>query len=127
MGVGMPAALYLHEFGSQVWHAFGDMPYHVGSSLSQKSGWRDVDVRLILDDETYAAMGLGDPAHPHQNGKWVALTLAFSELGRKMTGLPVDFQIQQRSYANEHCDGPRSALGAVALRYAERAPEGATP
>lgn len=120
MGVGMPTTLLLHEFGSQVWHAFGEPPYHVGSSLTQKSGWRDVDVRLILDDETYAAKGLGDPKRPHSNGKWVALCLAFSALGKQMTGLPIDFQIQQQTVANAEYKGERSALGVVALRMRER-------
>ena len=119
MGVGMPAHLLLHEFGSQVWAAFGEPPFHVGSSLTQKSGWRDVDVRLILDDTEYDALGLGKPNLPHQNGKWVALCLAFSALGKQMTGLPIDFQIQQQTRANEEYyrqDHPRSALGVVALR-----------
>ena len=39
MFVGMPAALMLHEFGSQVWHAFGEPPYLVGSALRGKQ-WR---------------------------------------------------------------------------------------
>ncbi len=115
MSVGMPAALYLDEFGAHVAAAFGgELPYHVGSSLKQKRDWRDVDVRLILDDEEYARLGLGDPEHTHQNAKWVALTLAFTALGRQMTGLPIDFQIQQRTYANKTYgtrDHPRSALG----------------
>jgi hypothetical protein len=119
MGVGMPADLYLHEFGSQVWHAFGKPPYHVGSSLLNKTGWRDVDVRLILADEEYERLGLGDPRQPRCNGKWVALTLAFSALGKAMTGLPIDFQIQQRTHANQEHDKPRSALGIVALRFSE--------
>lgn len=121
MSVGMPAELYLHEFGSQVWHAFGDMPYHVGSSLLNKTGWRDVDVRLILDDEEYARLGLGKPEDAHTNGKWVALTLAFSALGKAMTGLPIDFQIQQQTHANKEHDKPRSAIGVVALRISEAA------
>lgn len=122
MGVGMPANLLLHEFGSQVWHAFGEPPFHVGSSLTLKSGWRDVDVRLILPDDEYAAMGLGKPNFPSHNGKWVALCLAFSALGRQMTGLPIDFQIQQMTRANaeySRVDHPRSALGVVALRLKE--------
>jgi len=32
MGVGMPAALLLHEFGSQCIAMFGPYVYHVGSS-----------------------------------------------------------------------------------------------
>jgi hypothetical protein len=117
MGVGMPATLFLEEFGSQVWHAFGTPPYLVGSALAGKV-WRDVDVRLILADEEYEALGLGDPlpSRALRNGKWVALCLAFSALGRQMTGLPIDFQIQQQTQANKAYDGPRSALGMVALR-----------
>lgn len=118
MGVGMPQALLLNEFGSQVWAAFGEPPYHVGSSLLGKKGWRDVDVRVMLNDEVWTAMGLGDPEHTHRNAKWVALTLAFSALGKAMTGLPVDFQIQQTSHANAAWpDHPRSALGLVPLRH----------
>lgn len=114
MGVGMPADLYLEEFGHQIWAAFGHTAYHVGSSVFGKK-WRDVDVRLLLPDEEYERLGLGDPAHPHENAKWVSLVMAYAALGRAMTGLPIDFQIQQQSYANEHYSSKegciRSALG----------------
>jgi hypothetical protein len=123
MYVGMPADLMLHEFGSQVWHAFGTPPFLVGSALLRKD-WRDVDVRLILDDDVYLALGLGGthgdplgPGHEHSNGKWVALCLAFSALGKQMTGLPIDFQIQSSTWANKVYEKqPRSALGVVDLR-----------
>jgi hypothetical protein len=115
MGVGMPAALHLEAFGSQVWSAFGTPPYHVGSSLAGKQ-WRDVDVRLILPDAEYEALGLGHPQRTHVNAKWVALCMAFSALGKEMTGLPIDFQIQQQTRANEEYKGDRSALGVIALR-----------
>jgi hypothetical protein len=118
MGVGMPASLKLQEFGSQVWAAFGEPPYLVGSALRSKK-WRDVDVRLILDDQTYATMGLGDPVYTEHNGKWIALCLAFSALGKEMTGLPIDFQIQQQTYANKTFKGWRSGLGIVPLRIKE--------
>ena len=110
MSVGMPADLLLEEYGYHIYAAFNDYPYHVGSSLLTKQ-WRDVDVRLILSDKEYEAMGLGDPANPHCNGKWVSLTLAYAALGKALTGLPIDFQIQQQSYANEKYTGIRSALG----------------
>lgn len=112
----MPENLKLHEFGSVVWDAFGDNPYHVGSSMTNKSGWRDVDVRLILSDEEYELQGYGDPNFPNLNPKWRAMVKAFSLLGREMTGLPIDFQIQQQSYANKNEDFPRSALGYVPHR-----------
>ncbi len=110
IGVGMPAALYLEEFGSQVWAAFGHPPYLVGSAATSKQ-WRDVDVRLILDDAEYEAIELGDPNYPHQNGKWVSLCLAYSALGKAMTGLPIDFQIQEQTRANALHKGERHAIG----------------
>jgi hypothetical protein len=119
MGVGMPTDLLLHEFGSQVWAAFGDCPYLVGSALKNKQ-WRDVDVRLILPDDEYERMGLGNPKYPHHNEKWVSLVLAYSALGKAMTGLPIDFQIQQQTDANQqfsqHDGHIRSALGFIPLR-----------
>lgn len=121
MGVGMPAALKLDEFGSHIWSAFGQPAYHVGSSLSNKSDWRDVDVRLILDDDEYKAMGLGDPGYTGINGKWIALCLAFSALGKEMTGLPIDFQIQAMGHANKAYQGEaRSAIGLVPLRRIDK-------
>jgi hypothetical protein len=123
-GVGMPETLWLDEFGSKVWDAFGGPPYLVGSALTgQKGKWRDVDVRVILSDEEYAAWGFGDPLYERQNAKWIVLCLAFSALGKQMTGLPIDFQIQQQTHANELFkleDGrSRSALGLVPLRFKE--------
>lgn len=112
----MPAALKLQEFGSQVWAAFGEPPYQVGSSLKSKK-WRDVDVRLILDDVEYERLGFGRPDDQHGSERWAAMVLAFCALGREMTGLPIDFQIQPRSMANKlYPKEPRSALGHVALR-----------
>jgi len=120
MGVGMPQELLLHEFGSHVWGAFGVPPYHVGSSVRKKQ-WRDVDVRLILDDEVWDAMGLGDPDTSHTNAKWVALCLAFSALGKQITGLPIDFQIQKRTHANRiYASRDRSALGLTPHRYEKK-------
>jgi hypothetical protein len=116
--VGMPAALLLDEFGSQVWSAFGKPCYLVGSALYSKT-WRDVDVRIILDDGEYEKMGLGHPRDTHHNAKWVSLVLAYSALGKAMTGLPIDFQIQQQSNANRRFpipEHPRSALGIIELR-----------
>lgn len=111
MGVGMPATIKLHQFGAVVRDAFGEVPYHVGSSVKAKTGWRDVDVRLILSDEDFARI-VGELTVPRcLNARWNALCLAFAALGREMTGLPVDFQIDQQTDANERYGSkPRSAL-----------------
>lgn len=113
----MPALLYLEQFGSHVWDAFGHPPYLVGTSLTSKE-WRDVDVRLILPDEEYERLFWPLPAPDERtSGKWVALCMAFSALGQQMTALPVDFQIQNQLNANETYKGkPRQALGFIELR-----------
>jgi hypothetical protein len=111
----MPAQLHLQLFGDMVTQAFGEIPYHVGSSLTGNV-WRDVDVRVMLPDEQYAALGLGDPRRPQANAKWCAWSAAFSALGRQMTGLPIDFQIQDMTVANEEHPGARSALLMCAVR-----------
>lgn len=114
-GIGMPATLYLQQFGDVIVQAFGEYPYHVGSFLTE-STWRDVDVRLMLSDEQYASWGFGDPEYPHHNAKWCAFCAAFSELGRRMTGLPIDFQVQDTTTANIKHDKHRSSLMMVEYR-----------
>ncbi len=90
-------------------------PHHVGSSLMHKHH-RDVDVRLILSDETYALWELGNPEYPLLNAKWISLCRAYSALGTAMTNLPIDFQIQQRTFANTHYGKQeRSALGILPI------------
>jgi hypothetical protein len=109
VGVGAPTWIYLNMFGRIVNDAFGDWPYLVGSAAMGKA-WRDVDVRLILaDDEYEAVIGKIDTVEM-LNPRWRALCMAFSALGQHMTGLPIDFQIQQRTRANELYDGVRQAL-----------------
>ncbi|MCX5000903.1 hypothetical protein [Streptomyces longwoodensis] len=109
VGVGMPAALHLEAFGREVNAAFGHFPYLVGTAAIGKQ-WRDVDVRLILpDDEFESLFPAVDPSRP--DGRWGLLCAAISELARQRTGLPVDFQIQRMSFANERYPGPRLALG----------------
>lgn len=104
VGVGMPAWLKLQQFGAYVWEAFDEVPYLVGSAARGKT-WRDVDVRLILADDEYAAR-LGELRRPRcLNVRWNALCLAFAALGRDVTGLPIDFQIDQQSEANERYGG----------------------
>lgn len=114
MGVGMPQQLLLNQYGDLLLEVFHDVAYHVGSSLESKTGWRDVDVRLMMNEKKYKKWGFGDPRYPHNNRRWVGLTIAFSLLGQKMTGLPIDFQIQQTEYANsQYPQKARSALFTV--------------
>ena len=111
IGVGMPAVLHLNAFGREVREAFGEFPYLVGSAAVGK-GWRDVDVRLMLADEEFDAL-FPEHVNPGRcDGRWSLLCAAISELGRMRTGLPIDFQIQRTSEANERYGGEvRQALG----------------
>lgn len=113
MGVGMPHQIYLKQFGDILRGVFGHDVYHVGSSLMNKDGWRDVDVRAMIPGAEYEAMGFGDPKYPQQNRKWVGMCLAFSALGKQMTGLPIDFQIQPIKFANEQEHGSRGWLATI--------------
>ncbi len=114
--IGFPAAVKLEDFGQKIFDVFGDYPYRVGSSLIDKKNWRDVDIRLILSSEEYKKLELGDPQRGPENPKWVAMCYAFSELGKAMTGLPIDFQIQERNYANKSFEGPREPIGILPFR-----------
>lgn len=98
IGVGMPHMLYLDQFGLLVYDAFGNYPYLVGSATVSKQ-WHDVDVRLILDDDDYLRL-IGNVQNEAGNPRWRAFCMAFSELGKRLTGLPIDFQIQQQTQAN---------------------------
>lgn len=109
MSAGMPASIWLGKFGVLVRDYFGHVPYQVGSSLTRKD-WRDVDVRLMLPDDEFAAMFGSLDRNAETDPKLAAITLAFAALGKAMTGLPIDFQIQPLTFANEKCPGPRSAL-----------------
>ena len=115
MSVGFPASIKLYSiFGKFLADAFGvTCAYHVGSSLFNK-GTRDVDVVVLLEDDDFEKMfGSKEPEGP----KWEAYCLAFSALGRDVTGLNIDFKVQPREWANakfphnkEHPDHPRGAM-----------------
>lgn len=107
-GTGMPESIWLMKFGVIVEDYFGHTAYHVGSSLRTKD-YRDVDVRLILPDDEFVAR-FGHLHASFAEPKLAAITLAFTALGREMTGLPIDFQIQPMTLANERHSGWRSAL-----------------
>lgn len=110
--IGMPWQPKLDLYGLIVFDAFGARPYLVGSCLIRRD-FRDVDVRVILpDDEFEVLFGEGMIATEHRaNPKLSAINMAFSSLGKEMTDLPIDFQIDQMTRANTEHDGPRNALG----------------
>jgi hypothetical protein len=109
------SALELHELDEACkpfLSAFGSHPYLVGSA-SHRPDFRDVDVRLILPDDEYDAL------FAERKGLWALLSRLGSTYLRARTGLPVDFQVQRQTEANEKFgnlgDTPRNPLGSRSL------------
>lgn len=110
LGVGMPGWLLLNEYGRMLHQAFGCYPLLVGSALSRKDP-RDIDVRIVLDDARYAAL-VGPTRECDRAGtRWAMLCLAFSALGRQVTGLPIDFQLKTQNAAAPEEGYPRLPFG----------------
>ncbi len=84
----------------------GEHPYLVGTAGVGDAGpYRDVDVRLMLNEEEFAAVC-------PSRARWELLCLAVSVYLSERTGLPVDFQVQSTKEANERFGGkPRNPLG----------------
>jgi len=84
----------------------GGPPYLVGTAgLGGADSYRDVDVRLMLDDDEFAEVC-------PTLARWELLCVAISAYLSERTGLPVDFQIQRTREANErYGDKPRNPLG----------------
>lgn len=87
---------------------FGPNVYLVGSVQERKAGVRsDVDIRLILSDKKYDRLMFDQPA-----GFATLLDFSIGAYLREMSSLPVDFQIQRRTQANErHAGKQRNPLG----------------
>lgn len=122
--VGAPACFALEEACQVINRAFGGFGcYLVGSAL-ERPDWRDIDVRLIMRDQEFAELFPdAGPLDEHRwefDPRWILLTVAISERLSKLTGLPVDFQFQAQSHANERHKGPRNPLG---LRFAKEKPQ----
>jgi hypothetical protein len=110
--VGAPAIFTLELECQHINEAFGRYGcYLVGSSL-ERADWRDVDVRFIMDDEEFAKLfpNAYETAW-EQDTRWLLINTSISEHLSKVTGLPIDFQIQPQTHANLRHDKPRSSLG----------------
>ena len=79
-------------------------PFLVGSAM-ERADWHDVDVRVIMPDDQYDDLAAIIDVD--------RLGIAFGLWGQETTGLPIDFQIQRMTEANERFPGAgrRNALG----------------
>lgn len=76
--------------------AFGAPCLLVGSA-TERTDYRDVDVRMMLPPAAYDALFGKVQLRARYSPLWTLLHVAISEYLRKRTGLPVDFQIQRDS------------------------------
>lgn len=113
--------LHLLEQACQpVWRAFGSgmagSTYLVGTA--QTGGeYRDVDVRTILPDDEFDALFGAEG----RNGKelWSLMCVAIGLMLAEQTGLPIDYQIQRVTEANEkYPGGNRNPVGHGRRTYA---------
>jgi hypothetical protein len=123
--LGAPQFFNLNRACCAVDQAFGGAcTYLVGSSLERRD-YRDVDVRVILDDEHYdrlfpGLVGHNEELHPLWSVMCASIVLYLSQ----HSGLPIDFQIQRRTQANERYpmrEHPRNAVGIFLSYNVERA------
>jgi hypothetical protein len=101
----------LHHACAVLVQAFGCRTYLVGSSLERRD-FRDVDVRTILDDADFDRMFPGIVGNnPERSALWSLVCTLIALYLSEASGLPVDYQIQRQTNANEEHKGRRNALG----------------
>jgi hypothetical protein len=89
---------------TEVARCLGHPPYLVGSS-TERPDYRDVDVRSIMADEEFDAR-FGDNIE-----FWSLFCLGVSSYLSQVSGLPIDYQVQRQTEANEKHDKPRNPMG----------------
>lgn len=127
--IGPHQHILLDQFGQLVYAAWGAIGYRVGSSVKLGETWRDIDIRVMLDTPHWvkrfncsheAAEDDKPVTHEgrHRHPSWQAEMLAWSTLGERITGLPIDFQVEDVEWANkEFPTEPRNPIGfAIALQ-----------
>lgn len=103
-----PAAFALSQECFFIQEALQGRCYLVGSSLQARE-FRDVDVRVIMDDDKYDSL-FGKCRQDH-SPFWSLLCTSVSLMLSQRTGLNVDFQVQRRGWISKRdWDKPRNPL-----------------
>lgn len=123
--IGAPACFALELAARHIAEAYGAFRsdddgwaggiYVVGSAL-QRPDWRDIDVRFIMSDAHFAREFPNAGEHWEHDAKWLLLTVSISKWLSDQTGLPIDFQFQPQTLANDRHKGSRNSVG---IRYAK--------
>jgi hypothetical protein len=106
----------LDHWGRQLYDAFNARPYLVGSVARAAKDWRDVDVRILLPDDAGWLIEFPDMEGAIQSIRLRTINMAVTLWGRRVTGLPIDFQFQPESEWRSYGDERRAALG-ISLKY----------
>lgn len=114
--LSVPEMFSLNVATAAIVRAFGWRVFLVGSALERRD-YRDVDVRCILPDEEFAKLCAEPDAWNDE--RLALLNAALSEWLSSRTGLPIDFQFQPRTEANEKFPGRRISLGVYIMPEAE--------
>jgi hypothetical protein len=109
--VGAPGIFALEQACRSIGEAFGGFGCFLVGSALERPDWRDVDVRYIMADSEFATLFPDAGEHWEHDARWLLLTVSISERLSKVTGLPVDFQFQPQTHANERHTGPRHSIG----------------
>lgn len=102
--------LYLLDHGVAPLRRLCPDIYLVGTVLTS-ADWRDVDVRMIMDDDEFDAT-FANPL------LWEAFCITATSWLTSLTLLPIDFQVQRMSEANAKHNGPRNHLSGGRRQYA---------
>lgn len=109
--IGAPHFFNLSQACAMIAAAFGSHVYLVGSAITRRD-YRDVDVRLILPDESFDRMFPGISTGWYLDARWSLMCSSISLWLSHHTSLPVDFQVQRQTEANaENVRAPRHPLG----------------
>ena len=111
--IGSPQVFALEQACRSINEAFDGYGCYLVGSCIERPDWRDVDVRFIMPDDRFAVLFPKAGQCWEQDARWLLLTVAISERLSKVTGLPIDFQIQPQTHANERHKGPRHSIGLV--------------
>jgi hypothetical protein len=85
--------------------------YLVGSALEKGSDARDVDVRVVLDDDQFQARYETSPSKWPSSQRWVDDCAKLGAQAVAMTRLNVDFQIISRTWQDlKYSEQPRIEL-----------------
>jgi hypothetical protein len=110
--IGAPEAFLLDQQMYIVNKAFGEHCSYLVGSATKTLDYRDVDVRMIMDDDKYEALFGEEPGQMWLF--WGLICSSISEYVSSRTGLKVDFQIQSRTHANRPSnDSVRNPVGLV--------------